>query len=71
MKDKNGYDIKVGDLLVCVYFNQSKGEYCLEHCCVESIHEITNMSGEVVEEYLEVNCGEVIKIHNPEHLMFV
>jgi len=71
MKDKNGYEIKVGDVLVCVYFNQSKGEYCLEHCCVESIHEITNMIGEVVEEYLEVNCGKLIKISNSNHLMFV
>ena len=71
MRDKNGYDIKVGDLLVCVYFNIIKGEYCLEHCCVERVHEITNMSGEVVEEYVEVNCGEIVKIHNSEHLMFI
>ena len=72
MKDKNGYEIKVGDVLVCVYFDLDKG-LCLDHCCVESVREITNMVGEVVEEYVEVevNCGELIKISNSNHLMFV
>lgn len=70
MKDKNGYEIKVGDILVCVYFDLDKG-LCLDHCCVESVREITNMVGEVVEEYVEVNCGKLIKISNSNHLMFV
>ena len=70
MKDKNGYEIKVGDVLVCVYFDLDRG-LCLDHCCVESVREITNMVGEVVEEYVEVNCGKLIKISNSNHLMFV
>ena len=29
MKDKNGYEIKVGDVLVCVYFDLDRGVLCL------------------------------------------
>ena len=70
MKDKNGYEIKVGDVLVCVYFDLDKG-LCVGHGYVESVHEITNMSGEVVEEYVEVQCGKLIKISNSNQLMFL
>lgn len=71
MKDKNGYDIKTGDILVCTYFDLDKKDWCLDFCCVESINEITDMYGNTVKEYAEVNCGKILKIYNSEHLLFV
>lgn len=71
MKDKNGYEINVGDVLVCVFTDPRTDEIVLEYGCVEKVSETTDMLGNVVDEYVLVNVGIEVQIRNSKHLMFV